>query len=193
MESTRMDRRKKYSLKMISQAFLELLKEKDLASITVTEVCSRADINRGTFYKYYCDIDDLFQKTCDAFLNEIYNLIITTHAVKDSAGRNFYELLNDALRIVSQNTDLLVILKKTDNFNVVVSRITSFIHPAASVQLKKLSPKLPEHEVEYMVEFIVGGCGAIVQKWLGDGMTTPKEQITNMMYKNITGILSAYR
>lgn len=193
MESNRMDRRKKYSLKMIRQAFLELLKEKDLTSITVTEVCNLADINRGTFYKYYCDIDDLFQQTCDAFLNEIFDLIISSVDGKDTSERNFYELLNDALRIVSQNTDLLVILTKTDNFNVVVSKIISFIHPAALVQLKKLSLKLSECEVEYMVEFIVGGCGAIVQKWLSDGMTTPKEQIIDMMYKSITGILSAYR
>lgn len=193
MESNRMDRRKKYSLKMIRQAFLELLKEKDLTSITVTEVCNLADINRGTFYKYYCDIDDLFQQTCDAFLNEIFDLIISSVDGKDTSERNFYELLNDALRIVSQNTDLLVILTKTDNFNVVVSKIISFIHPAALVQLKKISLKLSECEVEYMVEFIVGGCGAIVQKWLSDGMTTPKEQIIDMMYKSITGILSAYR
>lgn len=193
MESTRMDRRKKYSLKMIRQAFLELLKEKELASITVTEVCNLADINRGTFYKYYCDIDDLFQQTCDAFLNEIFNLIISSVEGKDTIEKNFYELLSDALMIVSQNTDLLLILKKTDNFNVIVAKIISFIHPAASIQLKKLSPKLSECETEYMIEFIVGGCGAIVQKWLGDGMTTPKEQIIDMMYKSITGMLSPYR
>jgi len=188
-----MDRRKKYSLKMIRQAFLDLLKEKDITSITVTEVCKLADVNRGTFYKYYNDIDDLFQQTCDTFLNEIYNLLILPDNEKDVKGKSFYELLSEALRIVSQNTDLLLILKKTDNFNVIVSRIISFVFPTASKQVKKVSPRIPEYEVAYMVEFIIGGCGAIVQKWLEDGMTTPKEQIINMMYKSITGILNEYR
>ncbi len=43
------------SRKMIRQAFVELLKEKELEKITVTDVVTRADINRGTFYGHYMD------------------------------------------------------------------------------------------------------------------------------------------
>lgn len=192
MESTRMDRRKKYSLRMIRQAFLELLTEKDMDSITVTEICNLADINRGTFYKYYSDIYDLFQQTCDAFLNELYNIIIISADENDNKSRNINEILNDALGIVSQNTDLLAILRKTNNFNVIVPKIISFLKPTISDRLKNLSPVIPDNEMDYLAEFIGGGCGAIARKWLDDGMTVPKEEISNMMYKNIIGVLGTH-
>lgn len=43
------------SRKLIRQAFVELMKEKDLEKITVTDIVTRADINRGTFYAHYQD------------------------------------------------------------------------------------------------------------------------------------------
>lgn len=43
------------SRKLIRQAFVELMQEKDLEKITVTDIVTRADINRGTFYAHYQD------------------------------------------------------------------------------------------------------------------------------------------
>ncbi len=43
------------SRKMIRQAFVELLQEKPIEKITVTDIVIRADINRGTFYAHYQD------------------------------------------------------------------------------------------------------------------------------------------
>ena len=40
------------SRKLINEALADLLTEKPLDKITVTDVVSRADINRGTFYAH---------------------------------------------------------------------------------------------------------------------------------------------
>ena len=44
------------SRKMIQRALVALLQEKELDKITVTDIVTRADINRGTFYAHYTDI-----------------------------------------------------------------------------------------------------------------------------------------
>jgi AcrR family transcriptional regulator len=41
------------SRRLIRQAFIELMKEKEMDKITVTDIITRADINRGTFYAHY--------------------------------------------------------------------------------------------------------------------------------------------
>lgn len=43
------------SRRLIQQAFVDLLQEKNLEKITVTDIITRADINRGTFYAHYQD------------------------------------------------------------------------------------------------------------------------------------------
>lgn len=48
----------------IKKVFSELIREKPLEKITVTEIASRAEINKGTFYLHYTDIYALY----DAFL-----------------------------------------------------------------------------------------------------------------------------
>ena len=50
------DRRTKYTKSVIRQALFDLLKEKPLNKITVTDICKMADINRSTFYSYYEDV-----------------------------------------------------------------------------------------------------------------------------------------
>lgn len=66
------DRRTKYTKNVIRQALMELLKEKPISKITVTDICKLADINRSTFYSYYEDVyalmtqmqNELFEKYC---------------------------------------------------------------------------------------------------------------------------------
>ena len=56
------NRRTQYTKKVIRKAFQEILMEKEFEKITITEIAQRADINRGTFYKYYKDTADLLEE-----------------------------------------------------------------------------------------------------------------------------------
>mgnify|MGYP002917598254 FL=1 len=47
---------------MIRKAFMDLLKQKPIQSISIRELCETAGINRGTFYTHYADIYDLMQR-----------------------------------------------------------------------------------------------------------------------------------
>ena len=47
------------SKKLIVQALADLLQEKALDKITVTDVVNRAQINRGTFYAHFSDVPDV--------------------------------------------------------------------------------------------------------------------------------------
>ena len=50
------------TLRRIKEVFLELLDQKPLDKITVTEISRIAEINKGTFYLHYRDIYDLFDE-----------------------------------------------------------------------------------------------------------------------------------
>ena len=71
MKSSHLDRRSQYSQKMLRKALLELMQTKKLSAITVTDICKLADLNRGTFYKYYDDVNDLFSHIEAAFIEEL--------------------------------------------------------------------------------------------------------------------------
>lgn len=62
------DRRVIKTKHAIFKAFVELLNEKDINQITITDVAKRANINRKTFYNYYSDVNGVME--------EIENLVV---------------------------------------------------------------------------------------------------------------------
>ncbi len=66
MSTEKKDLRVQRTLQTIWSAFESLLLEKEYEKITVTELCTRAKINRKTFYNYYGTLDSLlaeYQRT----------------------------------------------------------------------------------------------------------------------------------
>ena len=59
--------------RLVMQAMIELLEEKDLQSITITDIAERAMINRATFYAHFADKYDLFAYILRDFFQEILN------------------------------------------------------------------------------------------------------------------------
>ena len=64
----KMDRRVLKTKRAIYNAFVELLSEKEINHITITDISKKADINRKTFYNYYSNTYEVME--------EIENLMV---------------------------------------------------------------------------------------------------------------------
>lgn len=69
------DRRVRKTKKAIQTVFCEMTKEKNLNEITVKELCTRADINKSTFYLHYHDIYDLANSIQEVLVNGVCAII----------------------------------------------------------------------------------------------------------------------
>lgn len=56
---------------MICDALMELLDEKPLDKITVTDISNRADVSRGTFYLHYEKVGDVISELQDAYIEQM--------------------------------------------------------------------------------------------------------------------------
>lgn len=66
------DPRVKRTRKLLEQAFIELLQEKDFQDITIQDISHRATVNRATFYAHFEDKYDLL----DRFVHQAFNDIL---------------------------------------------------------------------------------------------------------------------
>ncbi|MBO4385138.1 MAG: TetR/AcrR family transcriptional regulator [Clostridia bacterium] len=64
------DARVRYTRRVITESFLELLKDKPVNRITVKEVCEAAELNRATFYAHYSDCFDLLESIEQELLDD---------------------------------------------------------------------------------------------------------------------------
>lgn len=96
---TKLDPRKKRTVKVLRAAMVELLKEQEFSKITVQDITERAEVNRATFYDHYVDkyelLNDLVRedflarlegKLPDEPLLTLDNLRILTFVVTDYLG-----------------------------------------------------------------------------------------------------------
>ena len=61
MEPQIADKRIRRSIKLIKDSFFSLSKEMPPEAISVTDICNHADINRGTFYAHFENMDALLK------------------------------------------------------------------------------------------------------------------------------------
>lgn len=65
------DRRIARSKRALRQALIALLEERGFDSITVNDLCDRADLNRGTFYNHFRDKENLLAVLEDEVMADI--------------------------------------------------------------------------------------------------------------------------
>ena len=95
------DRRARRTKKALMDALLELLREKPLTAITVTELAKRADVNRATFYTHYQDVYDMYDHLIEA-LCSICRSIVDAHGSELAAG-SYLGLIEDIYQFVDDN------------------------------------------------------------------------------------------
>lgn len=66
------------SIRLLKQAFMELLAEKPYEKISVSDVTRRADLNRGTFYAHFDNMDDLLRFVMNELMHTISVIIDRT-------------------------------------------------------------------------------------------------------------------
>ena len=71
------DQRSILTKRLIKESFAKLLKDYPSDKISVSKLCEKAEINRGTFYLYYKDIYDLRYRMANDYLEDVKASIFT--------------------------------------------------------------------------------------------------------------------
>ncbi len=75
----------------ITLAFWKIYAEKKIEKISVRELCQKAGYNRSTFYSYYKDIYDLFDKETDKMISLVKEEFHKINDITNLLQNNFIE------------------------------------------------------------------------------------------------------
>lgn len=96
MESKRI----KLTKRLLKEALIELLEEKDIEYITVKELSERADINRSTFYTHYKDITEFIEEIVSEFLEKA-PFLRGVEVVEEEAIKKYIDFIKENEKIYS--------------------------------------------------------------------------------------------
>lgn len=130
----KVDRRIIRTNQRLATTYLELLRHKEFAAITVKELCDQADVDKATFYKHYQDKYDFTEALVLQELANYRQVLIQRFTVKET---NL-----DQLRVIM---DHLQILRQIDNHTLRIDQelqqatakvYSKFLFPTLGGQLK---------------------------------------------------------
>lgn len=177
---------------LMDQALVELLKEKDFEYITVKEICSKAGVNRSTFYLHYETIADLVNETLEQTMNQF----LTSFPAKPN---EFVPNIDKAplqdLVLISREylrPYLTYIQVHQSLYQAVFANPAAFYTDKHSENVYHyvLLPildrfQVPRDEQVYMMDFFIQGCMAIVRRWVNNKCREPVEQIESIIMQCI--------
>ena len=95
--------------------FLELLKENDYKSITIDELCQKAEISRNTFYLHYDNKQDLIDSIVEKHLQPIYRIYEKNYKMGNFCTEIFEKAIYEQIEYVDNNKYIFLILFKHDS------------------------------------------------------------------------------
>ena len=173
------DQRTRLTQMLIRKALTALLGQKPLQSISVTELCQLAGINRGTFYTHYTDIYDLMNRMEEEMLLEFQQAL----APMLDAGEGECSLLRitaGTFQCIKNNADLCTVTLGPYGDKEFASRLLAVGREQCLSRYSQYFEQASPEKLDYYYAFVSAGCIGLLEKWLGSGMTVPAEEMARM-------------
>lgn len=173
MEGKATDRRILRSRRLIREAMLDLLEEKPLAKIGISELCQRAEINRNTFYCHYSTPADVLAQMENEILDHL-RAALTASAEKERVAETALAVLAGEKRL----TRVLLSDHAGPHFSKSVAALAAArAQAAADSRLGKLDPGYQA----MLVDFTIAGGAAVVKRWAEDGFQEPYQDVAKFL------------
>jgi len=175
---------------LMNDALLFLLEKKDFEYITVKDICTKAGVNRTTFYLHYQNTSDLLKETLENTIKKLldkYDNYQSFNLDELSSKEDLYfftpKYVIPYLTFLKENKKLYLLANKYPSlfktksiFNIMYIRLFSPLMDKFYI---------PEKNRKYILKFYMAGINAIVITWLEQGCEESEEEIADLIYQYV--------
>ena len=167
------NKRKKESRRKMETVFIELLQDRDLEQISVTDLCKQAGVNRTTFYANYVDIYDL----ADSIRHQLEEGLSQLYQEEIASGFNSNDYLK-LFRHIKENQLFYQTYFKLGYDNDY--KILTYDTELAKTHFQN-------RFIEYHMAFFKSGLTKIIKMWLQGGCRETPEEMFEILRSEYQG------
>lgn len=170
------------SIKMLRDAFLDLIKEKPYEKITISEITTRADLARSTFYAHYETKDDLL----NSYLEEIAETYIDLYSLPTEwdTRRNILDIEKEIIFFRDwKNIDEIALLIQEPEIEELIYNVIRKMHLTTySEIISPLRPDVNKVFASYWIEFLASTKIALLRNWVRNDFKESPEVLGELLY-----------
>lgn len=168
---TNLTKRNQHIRECIGRSLLILMKEKQLESITITELVNHANVSRMTFYKYYKTKLEVLSD----FMYELVHEYMKDANEKNNIGQfGEYKHIKHCFEFFKEYHCFVSILIGANMYSVIINALNDYMDQYV---LKN------SNRSRYELYYYAGALCNIYVKWIEGGMKETPEQIAHIVYR----------
>lgn len=174
--------------RVIRNTLFELMSEKPLSKITVSEICVRAEINRKTFYRHYREKKDVIDELENEILGEF-------SAIMHNGNKSVLDVgavIRDISAVVEQRRGFFAGLMKLNPNLFSNGKIKAMLCRMLTVSLKNVGALDDEATLRAAAEFSVSGVLSLYSAWFNGGCRDDLAFLTEVSVRMVTRGLTAF-
>ncbi len=156
------DKRVVRTKKALKAALFRILEEKDISAITISELTTKANVNRRTFYTHYRNITDILTEI-EGDLVDSLTVLVDKFDTKDFK-RSTYELFLGLNELITVEFDYYFHLVRVDMRGMLMSRLKKVVKNTTDKLLEQICMR-KDKDMTLMSSFIVGGFFNLYLEW----------------------------
>lgn len=190
MTTDKIDRRQARTKQLLRTALMSLIEEKGAEGITVTDITTRADVNRGTFYLHYRDAQDMLEQIKTEILDSLAELMreidvleVRACAEKDEPYPKMVRLIEELQR----NGDFVKIIFGPKGDLSFALRMKALItkHIWSKITLRQPDAEQFLVPADYLLAYTVSANLGVLTHWIESGMRETPAEVARFMARII--------
>ncbi|WP_160680067.1 TetR-like C-terminal domain-containing protein [Clostridium sp. C8-1-8] len=169
----------------IRNAFIEIYKVKSLDLISVKEITSWANLNRGTFYIYYENIYAMLDEIEYEIISDLTRM--TNNLPEKTLTTNPEELvilIRPIFEYIEKNYDYFLALLGESSRPTFKNQLTNLMKDNLTRRFILRNSNLGDLQ-KYVIEYFIGGQVGIILYWIKSGIKISSDEIINLITKLI--------
>lgn len=159
---------------LLKNGLTELMLTKPVQNITVRELTDYVNLNRGTFYLHYKDIQDLLEHLENDMLDEFIE-ITNAHQPQKMNGKPF-PLIYDLYKFLKKNADFVKLVLVTNREQNFKNRLKEIIQERCINDWNEIFSHTDPKLSEIYSSYVLSGCIGIIETWvMHDTQQSPEE------------------
>ncbi len=169
----------------IITAFWALAQKNGLRNVTISDLMKKAGYNRGTFYVYFFDMNDLLEQAEEDIIEELKEKM--QGVVQDRKGIDFERLANELADTFAFYDDKLYLLLGANGDSKFIAKVRNEMAQMFSVVF---NVKDNGEGKEYVVVFITSAFVGVLTHWHEGGKRMEYKELAKVMHTLATKGLS---
>lgn len=161
-------RRVRYTKNALRSALVDLLKEKPIEKISVSEICRAADVHRNTFYSHYATPEELMEDLVTQNKGNSCNCVVM--------GEDAFERMAERYREIMES-DFLENAHLKGSYHLLEGAFQEGFQKNYD-GLREACPQASEEVCKYLATAINFGSRAIVTLWVQEGYKETPEELS---------------